>query len=111
VANSDSGAWIRLKWRRAIEVRALVLYAPYPDPKAGARSTIGGCDLLFSRDGREIARRSIQKKLDPAGTRIEIPPLRLDTVEIRPREIRGTIQGRRVAALAEVETIARLIED
>ncbi len=111
VATSDSAAWIRLKWRTAIEVRSLVLYAPYPDRKAGTRCSIGACELVFYRAGREIDRLSIRRKLDPAGTRIEIPPQRLDTVEIRPRDIRGTVEGRAAAALAEVETIARLIEE
>lgn len=107
----ESPPWIRLKWRCAIEVRSLVLYAPSPDPKAGTRCSITRSELVFLRDGREIGRREIRKTLSPAGTRIELPPLRLDTVLIRLREVRGTVAGRATAALAEVETIARMIEE
>jgi hypothetical protein len=61
--------------------------------------------------GREVGRQIVRRPLRPGGTRVDISPARIDAVVVRPTQVRGTVGHRRTAALAEIETIARLIAD
>ena len=42
------------------------------------------------------------------GTRVSFPTARIDALEIRPLAVEGRFRKRPAAALAEIETIARL---
>lgn len=109
VAESAEGQWARLAWAAAIEAHAIVLYAPSADGRAGTHLQVRGCQLVFFRDGLEVG-RAIADRVRPEGTRVDFPPVRLDAVEVRPTRVTGTVDGRPAVALAEIETIARLIE-
>ncbi len=110
-AGADS-AEARLEWALPIECQAFVLYAPSPDRDAGTDLTVRSCELIWSLGGKEVGRRTIRRPLSPGGTRVDISPsARIDAVVVRPTNVRGTVEHRRVVALAEIETIARLIED
>jgi hypothetical protein len=67
--------------------------------------------VIWILGGKEVGRRTIRRPLSPGGTRVDITPTRIDAVVVRPTQVRGTVEHRRVAALAEIETIARLIAD
>ncbi|MEO6461549.1 MAG: hypothetical protein ABIP29_00555 [Candidatus Eisenbacteria bacterium] len=101
----------RLEWPVSIEVRAVVLYAPQPDRKAGTDLEIRGATLTFWRGGVEVGRHVVVRTLRPEGTRIDFPPVRLDAITVVPTAARGRVEGQPAVALAEVETDARLIED
>jgi hypothetical protein len=101
----------RLEWPVPIEVRAVVLYAPYPDRKVGTDLEVRGATLVFWRQGREVGRQVIARTLRSEGSRTEFPPVRLDAISVHPTAVRGRVEGRPAVALAEVETDARLIED
>jgi hypothetical protein len=103
--------WARLEWPVPIEVRSVVLYAPHPDRKAGTNLEVRGVTLVFWRGGREVGRQGIAHTLRSEGTRTDFPPVRLDAISVHPTAVRGRVEGRPAVALAEVETIARLIED
>lgn len=109
VAEHAEGQWARLAWGAPIEAHAIVLYAPSADGRAGTRLQVRGCQLVFFRDGLEVG-RAIADRVRPEGTRVDFPPVRLDAVEVRPTRVTGTVDGRPAVALAEIETIARLIE-
>jgi len=110
VARAREGQTARLEWPGAIEAKAFVLYSPTPDPAGGTDLKIGSCELVFYRRGREIGRAVARHGLRPEGTRIEIPAVVLDAVEVRPARVSGTVDHRPALALAEIEVIARLIE-
>jgi hypothetical protein len=109
VAAGAEGQWARLTWAAPIEARSIVLYAPSPDGRAGTHLQVRSCQLVFFRDGREVGRATADR-VRPEGTRIDFSPVRLDAVEVRPTRVSGTVEGRKAVALAEIETIARLIE-
>jgi hypothetical protein len=102
---------LALRWRWPIEARAVVLYALPRDRAAGTDLAVHECELVFYRHGREVERILLRKPLGPLGTRAECNGLRIDALEVRPLRVSGRVLRRSVAALAEVETIARLIED
>jgi hypothetical protein len=102
--------WARLEWSVPIEVRAVVLYAPYPDRRAGTDARLKGVRLVFESAGREVGRREFARELRPEGTRLEFSPVRLDAITIQPTAASGRVEGRPACALAEVEIDARLIE-
>jgi len=109
VAGSEDGPWARLKWAIPIEAKALVLYAPTPDGAAGTDLQVKGCDVVLLRDGREVGHASAGR-VRPQGTRVEFPPARIDAIELRNFRVEGRVERRPTVALAEIETIARLIE-
>jgi hypothetical protein len=106
VADGPGPPWARLAWATPIEARAFVLYAPWSDEASGTHVRVRAATLVFLRRGQEVGRVRVGA-VRPAGTRIEIPPLVLDAVEIEPEAL-GAVRGRPAVALAEVETIARL---
>ena len=101
VSEGPQGQWARLEWPLAVEARSVVLYAS-GNPRNALH--IRECQLVFFRDGREVGRASA-KDVKPEGTRVDFPAVRLDAIEVRPTRVTG-----RAVALAEIETIARMIE-
>lgn len=109
-APADSGQ-IRLTWQVPIEVRALVLYAVGTDTQMGTNLRIRETLLVFRDNGREVKRLTVRQLLSARGTRIECDPVRVDTIEITPLRASGIVDRRRTVGLAEIETIARVLED
>jgi len=111
VAAAAESQSIRLQWRWPIAIDSLVLYSPRPDPAGGTHLRISECSVVLLREGREVSRTTIQRDLSPRGTRVACGGVAADAIEVSPVRVQGQVAGRHVAALAEVETIARLIED
>ena len=101
VADGPQGQWARLEWPLAVEARSVVLYAS-SNPRHALH--VRECQLVFFRDGQEVGRASAGD-VKAGGTRIDFPPVRLDALEVRPTRVTGG-----AVALAEIETIARMIE-
>ncbi len=101
--------WARLSWAAPIEGNAVVLYAPTTDGAAGTNLQVRGCEVVLLRGGQEVGRVTAGR-IRPAGTRIEFPLLRFDAIELRGFRVSGAVERRPAVALAEIETIARLIE-
>ncbi len=108
VADGPGPQSARLEWATPIEAREFVLYAPWTDSRAGTDVQVRACTLVLMLHGKEVGRAE-SGRVRPEGTRVEIAPLVLDAVEIRPTAT-GTVTGRPAVALAEIETIARLPE-
>jgi hypothetical protein len=108
VADGAEGQWARLTWPLAVEARSIVLYAFHLD---GSRSDlkVRESQLVFYRDGREVG-RATAGLVRPEGTRVDFPPVQVDAIEVRPTRVTGKVDGRPAVALAEIETIARMIE-
>jgi hypothetical protein len=111
VALGAAGERLTLRWKWVIEVKTLVVYALGPDPAPGTDLQIHECELVFLRDGREVGRRVARGRLSPGGTRVECGDVRVNAIEIHPLRVTGLVLHRPAVAIAEVETIARLIEN
>jgi hypothetical protein len=111
VAADTEGEHLRLEWKTAVEVRAIVLYSVQLEPSEGTNQRIREVLVTFFLGGHEVKRLVARRELSPKGTRIECEPVQVDAVEIAPTRVTGLVQRRSQVALAEVEAIARLPED
>jgi WD40-like Beta Propeller Repeat len=111
VALGRAHEWVELDWDRTIEVRAVVLYALRPDPSDDTNLRVREAEIAFFLGDREVKHLTVQHELRPEGTRIECDPVRVDAIRVTPTRVTGRVRGRPAVALAEVETVARLLED
>jgi hypothetical protein len=111
VADRAEQQSLKLSWRYPIEVDTLVLYSPSPDPREGTDLRVQQCQVALYREGRLAQLLTIGKPLSPKGTRIPCGGVRVDSLRVSPTRVTGRVGHKHVAALAEVETIARLVED
>jgi hypothetical protein len=95
---------LRLAWNEALEMRAVHLWAPRAEHGSGAPRVSGEMRLL--RGGVEVLKCAFGA-VGSEGRRLELAAL-ADAIEIRVASTGGRVLGRRTAALAEVEVIARL---
>lgn len=111
VAATADGEVVRLQWKTTVEVSRLVLYALASESKAGTNVRVLQTEIHFFRDGKPVKRLRVRETLSPQGTRVDCEPVRVDAVEVRPIRVTGRVERRSAVALAEIETIARLVED
>lgn len=107
---ADGGAdeWLRLEFPEPVEVRAAVLYGMRGRTKEGGPLVVKRSELVLLSGGREVRRVAIGRVLSPDGTRIDLGGARIDALLFRPLAIEGKFRSRALAALAEIETIARI---
>jgi len=104
------GEFLRLRWKWPIEVRELVLY-PWPaGPSRSPHPQVMEAEVVFLREGREVERTVLKGPLSPGGSHAKSNGVQVDAVEIRFTRLKGG-PGPVQAGLAEVETIAKLVED
>lgn len=102
---------VRLRWTMPLQMRELVLYAVSPDAARGTDSRVLDCEVSLHLAGRETHRVGSTGAVAPAGTTVRIPPTVADEIAVTVRRYEGGVRGRRVAALAEIETIARIHQE
>ena len=100
IANGGAGETLRLAWAVPLEIREVVLY-----PLSRGGPGAGSCTVRLWRDGAEVA-RARRGALAPDGERFAFDGRTADAIEIQIESVRGRTLGQRVAALAEVETVA-----
>ncbi|MEO5989150.1 MAG: hypothetical protein ABIU54_03210 [Candidatus Eisenbacteria bacterium] len=108
VAEASTGQWLRLQWETPVDTRAVVLYALRASAKDGGLIRVRRSELALFLQGRQVGKVPIQQEWRPEGTRVAFPTTRIDALEIRPIVVEGRFRKRPAAALAEIETIARL---
>jgi hypothetical protein len=106
ISASPVGQWLRLRWPRPLEIRELALYGLRPSREG--RVTVRACEVVLRLNGTKLSRRLVNVPLDPGGTHLGVGLTVADEVEIRFPRVSGLISGKRAAALAEVEAIARV---
>jgi hypothetical protein len=116
ISGDPRGASVRLAWHTPIEVRGLVLYsvnAVFSDvaSHAAPRLRVHETEVVFRHAGREVKRLTVRRALSPKGTPVDCEPVRVDAIEIHPTRVSGRFRNRPAAAMAEIVTFARLIED
>jgi hypothetical protein len=110
IAQGTDGQYVRLKWKRPIEVDSLVFYAIGPQPAEGTDLEVHGLELAFFDRDQEVRREKLQREILPGGTRIPCRGVRVDAIEVRPLRVTGRVRHQSAVGLAEIETLARLSE-
>lgn len=110
IADGGAGEKLHLRWRWPIEVREMVLYPLHSNPQEGTDLQVLEAELVFSRNGREVFRTTLSGPLPAAGAHAKCNDVEVDAADIIMSRLAGRVLGREVAGLAEVETIARLVE-
>jgi hypothetical protein len=108
IASRGGGEGVRLTWTIPIEIGAVVLYNVRPDEAAGTDLVVTASEVIVRRAGAVVDRRTFAGRLSPDGTRLELSGRAADEIEVRVTAVQGRVEGRDLAALAEVETVARL---
>jgi len=108
VANGVESEWIRLEWGIPIELDTLVFYPWSANPKNHTGIEVREVAVSFLMKGQAIGQQQLRIRLSPQGTRVGCGGAVLDGIEVRPGRVSGTILGRRAAALAEIEALARI---
>lgn len=108
LADAAEDQWLRLDWEMPIETGTVVLYAVRSSKADGGELRVPRSELVLFLQGREVRRVPVTRGWTPGGLRVEFPPTRMDALEVRPLQVGGRFRGRPVAALAEIETIARI---
>lgn len=111
VANAAADQKVRLAWRWPIAADTLVLYAPYPDSHEGTDLRVRECRVELFRGGRSVRVLTLKTPLSHRGTPVPCEGVTIDALEVRPTRMTGRVAGKDVAALAEIETMGRLIEE
>jgi hypothetical protein len=111
IAQGLEHEWIRLDWHWAIEVKAVVLYACTQSRSEATDLRVGETELSFYRGGVLLRKLTLLETLRSGGTRFAFDPIEVDALEIRQNRMTGHVLGLRAAALAEIEVIARLVEN
>lgn len=108
MADSDTAQWVRLDFPVPLEARTVVLYGMRSKSAEGGPLRVRRSQVLLFSGGREVKRFTLEQVIPPAGTRLEAGGLRIDALEFRPLAVEGRFRKRSLAALAEIETIARV---
>ncbi len=108
VANEGVGAFVQLSWEIPIEVRQFVLYGIKHQPHKGTTIVVNDCGIVLYYNSMEVGRIAFTGRLNENGTPVSISPVDIDAARIIIKDFTGRVNNLSLAALAEVETIARI---
>lgn len=108
LADAADSQWVRLDWELPIETGTVILYAVRASKADGGELRAPRSEVVLFLHGQEVRRIPVLRGWTPGGLRVEFPPTRIDALEVRPVQVSGRFRGRSIAALAEIETIARI---
>lgn len=108
VANEGEGASILLTWNIPLDVKEFVLYGITPDSAHGTNIRVQDSEILLYYESNEVGNFKSTGRIRPGGTHFQVPKTRIDAAKIVVTKFFGTVYHRRLAGLAEVETIARI---
>jgi len=108
VSNEGEGSFVQLKWDTPIDLREVVLYGITADPRSGINIRVQDSEILLYCNSNEVGRIASTGRVEPEGTHVSFPRMRVDSAKIIVTKFFGTVYHRRIAGLAEVETIARI---
>lgn len=108
IANEAQGASVTLKWDIPIDIRELVLYGIFPDQKQRVTIRVQDSKILLYYGAAEVGMVKSTGQIRHDGTRITLPLTMIDSLVIVITKVSGNAFGRRLAGLAEIETVARI---
>lgn len=107
-SSEGPGAYLMLSWEIPVEVRRFVLYNVKPQPRAGTSIVVERCEIVLFREGKEVMRVESHQALSQHGTAVDFPPTIMDAARVTITAFKGKFRNEPFAALAEIETIARI---
>jgi len=111
ISNGNTNEYVILKWQLPIDVREIKLYNIFPNPDNNTNIQVNDCEIFLYKSDTTVGHISSTGALNINGKLIPINPLlSIDKMKIIIKSFSGTIEGRSVAGLAEVETNARITE-
>jgi len=108
VANEGAGAFVQLRWEIPVEVKQFVIYGVKQNPQKGTTIKVDDCTIVLYYGSLEVGRIASTGTISENGTSISISPTDIDAARIIINDITGTVNELSMAALAEVETVARI---
>lgn len=108
ISDGEKDEWVRLDFPETIEGRTAVLYGMRGKTHDGGPQVIKRSELVLLDGEREVKRIPVEKVLSPDGTRVDLGGAKFNALVFRPLVIQGKFRQRALAALAEIETIARI---
>lgn len=111
VAAGQKGEGVTLTWPVPIEISQLVFYGIRPNRRAGTDIRVEKCRVTLLRDGIIAGAMEDCGPIRPEGTTLQLAPRVINALRIDLISVRGRVKGQRVAGLAEVETIGRLVQE
>ncbi len=107
VSEEGIGAFVEMQWDFPIEAREFVLYSI--SRSNNTSHSLQDCELEFFKGLESVGKISTTGKISASGTRLRISPTKIDRAKITIKKFSGTILGKSVAGLAEIETNGRLL--
>lgn len=107
VAGEGSGAWLRLEWPMPVEVREFILYG-IPGGLLSSTVAVDDCEITLFAEGRRVRTIASTGNIGERWRRIPLAPIIIDAAQIVVKKSRGTIDGRKLTGLAEIEAIGRI---
>lgn len=108
IANESQGATVGLKWDIPIDIREVIVYGIEPDRKKNVTISVQDSKILLYYSSNEVGMVKSTGHIKSHGTRISLPLTTIDSLVIVITKVSGTVFNRRLAGLAEVETVARI---
>jgi hypothetical protein len=105
----QDGEWVRLTFPVPVTVRAVRLYNPRFGGEANSTIQVGQATVNLYADaaGTVLAGSATASAIAVAGTEVPFGDLAARVVEVRLDDVSGTFYGMTLAALAEIEVLAR----
>lgn len=105
----QDGQWVSLTFAVPVSVREVRLYNPRFGDEANSSIQVEGATVVLYADaeGTQEAARASVGELSVSGTSVAFEDVRARVVRVNLDRVRGTFYGMRLAALAEIEVIAR----
>jgi len=109
IANGTLNEWVNLKWDVPLDIRWIKLYNVKPNASNNTNIQVNDCEIIIKYQSNEIYRINSTGPITTGGTQFNIPNfLKFDEIKVTVISFTGTIGGESKAALAEIETNARL---
>lgn len=110
VFSPGASAAVSLDWAFPVEVREVILYAPWTTDRRESDRRIRRFDLNFRRDGQVVRTERVDRSPEAGGTRVVLPALEVDGVDIVLHGGPEAVSGRESLALNEIEVVGRLTD-
>ncbi|RPI18965.1 MAG: T9SS C-terminal target domain-containing protein [Ignavibacteriae bacterium] len=109
IANGTTNEFVELQWDLPVDVRSLKLYNVKPNPQTNTNIQVNDCEIYLFYQNVVVSHISSTGFLSVNGTSFQFSGLpKIDKAKIIIKSFSGLVNGENRAALAEVETDARI---
>ncbi len=109
IANGTANEYVNLKWNVPVDIRRFTLYNVRPNPATNTNIQVTDCEVFFYYNGAQVEHIPATGSISYQGTTFQVPSVpKIDEMRVIVKSFTGTVNGLNAAALAEVETNARI---